>query len=117
MSYIDGFVLAVPTDKKDIYKKVALDASKVFKDHGALKVVEAWGDDVPEGKLTSFPLAVKLEPNETVVFSWIVWPDRATRDKGMKKSEDDPRMQMAPDAMPFDGKRMIFGGFETLIDE
>ena len=116
MFYVDGFVLAVPTENKSAYTKVAQDAAAVFKEHGALKVVETWGDDVPDGKVTSFPMAVKREPHETVVFSWIVWPDRKARDEGMKKSMEDPRMKMEPSSMPFDGQRMIFGGFETIVD-
>ncbi|MES2674728.1 MAG: DUF1428 domain-containing protein [Pseudomonadota bacterium] len=117
MSYVDGFVLAVPTANKDAYTKVALTAAAVFKKNGALKVVECWGDDVPEGKLTSFPMAVKCEPNETVVFSWIIWPTREARDQGMEKSMADPSMQPNQENMPFDGKRMIFGGFEMIVDE
>ena len=116
MFYVDGFVLAVPTENKSAYTKVAQDAAAVFKEHGALKVVETWGDDVPDGKVTSFPMAVKREPYETVVFSWIVWPDRKARDEGMKKSMEDPRMKMEPSSMPFDGQRMIFGGFEAIVD-
>lgn len=117
MFYVDGYVLAVPTANKEAYKKVALIASAVFKENGALKVVECWGDDVPEGKLTSFPMAVKCEPNETVVFSWIIWPTRKIREQGMEKTMADPRMQPGTTPMPFDGKRMIFGGFEMLVDE
>ncbi|MEZ5893053.1 MAG: DUF1428 domain-containing protein [Parvularculaceae bacterium] len=115
MTYVDGYVLAVKTAKKAGYIKMALDAWPVFKDHGAMRMVENWGDDVPEGKLTSFPMAVKLEPDETVVFSWIIWPSKAARDEGMKKVMEDPRM-VPPADMPFDGKRMIFGGFETFVD-
>ena len=115
MSYVDGFVVAVPTEKKEAYKKLALEAAAIFKEYGALNVVECWGDDVPEGKLTSFPMAVKLEANETVVFSWVVWPDRDTRKSGMEKFMADPRMQASD--MPFDGKRMIYGGFEVIVDE
>ncbi|HWV15009.1 MAG TPA: DUF1428 domain-containing protein [Cellvibrio sp.] len=117
MNYVDGFLLAVPTAKKEIYLKVALDAAAVFKDYGALSVVECWGEDVPEGKLTSFPMAVKLQPDETVVFSWITWPDKKTRDVGMKKTMEDPRMNMDPASMPFDGARMIFGGFDVIVDQ
>jgi uncharacterized protein YbaA (DUF1428 family) len=80
-----------------------------------LTVVECWGDDVPEGKLTSFPMAVQRKADETVVFSWIAWPDRAARDEGMKNAMADPRLQTAGSAMPFDGKRMIYGGFETIL--
>lgn len=117
MSYVDGFVVAVPTANKEAYKKVALVAAAVFKEYGALNVVECWGDDIPEGKVTSFPMAVKLEPNESVVFSWITWPTRSARDSGMEKSMADPRLNQNPEAMPFDGKRMIFGGFEAFIDQ
>jgi uncharacterized protein YbaA (DUF1428 family) len=116
MTYVDGFVVAVPTANREVYRKHADLAAQVFKEHGATHVVEAWGDDVPEGKLTSFPMAVKLEKDETVVFSWIVWPSRAARDAGMKKSMDDPRLKPEANAMPFDGKRMIFGGFEVIVD-
>jgi uncharacterized protein YbaA (DUF1428 family) len=85
----------------------------LFKECGALKVVECWGDDVPEGKLTSFPMAVKCEENETVVFSWIVWPSREVRDRGNQMAMADPRMQQE---MPFDGKRLIYGGFEIIVE-
>ncbi len=117
MSYVDGYVLAVPTENKDAYKKMALEVSAVFKEYGALKVVECWGDDVPEGKLTSFPMAVKREPNETVVFSWVIWPNREIRDEGAKKAMADPRMKPGEKPMSFDGKRMIYGGFEVIVDE
>jgi uncharacterized protein YbaA (DUF1428 family) len=115
MAYVDGYVLAVPTANRAAYQKLAEDAAIVFKEYGALKVVECWGDDVPDGKLTSFPMAVKREENETVVFSWIVWPSREARDEGNQKAMADPRMQPAGE-MPFDGKRMIFGGFETIVE-
>ena len=115
MNYVDGFVLAVPTANKDTYRRVAETASKVFKENGALSVVECWGDDVPEGKLTSFPMAVQRKDDETVVFSWITWPSKAVRDEGMKKSGDDPRMREFMNPMPFDGKRMIFGGFQVIV--
>jgi uncharacterized protein YbaA (DUF1428 family) len=115
MTYIDGFVLAVPTASREIYQKFAADAAVIFKECGALKLVECWGDDVPDGKLTSFPMAVKCGEDESVVFSWIVWPSRAARDEGNQKVMSDPRMQ-SMEKMPFDGKRMIFGGFETIVD-
>lgn len=114
MNYVDGFVLAVPTANRDRYRKLAEMAAQVFKDHGALEVVECWGDDVPEGKVTSFSMAVQRKPEESVVFSWITWPSRAVRDEGMKKSMADPRMQPGSD-MPFDGQRMIFGGFQIIV--
>jgi uncharacterized protein YbaA (DUF1428 family) len=113
--YVDGYVLAVPTAKREAYRELARTAAAVFKDHGALNVVECWGEDVPEGKVTSFPMAVKAERDETVVFSWITWPSRAARDEGMRKAMEDPRMDHDPAAMPFDGKRMIFGGFEAIV--
>ncbi|TFY96316.1 DUF1428 domain-containing protein [Ramlibacter humi] len=115
MSYIDGFVAAVPTANRDAYLKQAKLAAEVFKQNGATEVVECWGDDVPEGKLTSFSMAVKREPNETVIFSWIHWPDKKTRDAGMKKSMEDPRLQPSVNPMPFDGKRLIYGGFEVIL--
>ncbi len=111
--YIDGFVVPVPTQQRETYRQVATNAARVFRQHGALSVVECWGDDVPEGKLTSFPLAVKCQADETVVFSWIVWPDKPTRDRGMAAVMADPDI---PKQMPFDGKRMIFGGFTVLVD-
>jgi uncharacterized protein YbaA (DUF1428 family) len=117
MSYVDGFLVPVPVDKKDAYRKLATQAASVFKEHGATHVVECWGDDVPDGKVTDFKRAVKAEADENVVFSWIVWPSKEARDAGNKKVMADPRMQ--PDAiteMPFDGKRMVFGGFELLMD-
>lgn len=116
MSYVDGFVIPVPKAKREAYRKVAEMAAPIFKEHGALKVVECWGDDVPEGKITSFPMAVKTTADETVVFSWIVWPSKAARDAGNAKVMADPRMQEPPDGMPFDGKRLIMAGFEVMVD-
>ncbi|MCY7318133.1 MAG: DUF1428 domain-containing protein [Ramlibacter sp.] len=113
MTYVDGFVVAVPTDKRAAYLKHAQAAAVVFKEYGALTVVECWGDDVPDGKLTSFPMAVQRKDGETVVFSWITWPSRSIRDQGMKKAMEDPRLTGVE--MPFDGKRMIYGGFEMLL--
>lgn len=115
MTYVDGYVLAVPTANRAAYQKLAEDVAILFKEYGALKVVECWGDDVPEGKLTSFPMAVKCEENETVVFSWIVWPSREVRDRGNQQVMADPRMQSSKE-MPFDGKRLIYGGFETIVE-
>ncbi len=116
MTYVDGFVIPVPRANKDAYRKMAAEVAPIFKEHGALKVVECWGDDVPAGVVTSFPMAVQCKDDEVVVFSWIVWPSKAVRDAGNEKVMADPRMQ--PPATPvFDGKRMIFGGFETLLDE
>ncbi|MES2631501.1 MAG: DUF1428 domain-containing protein [Pseudomonadota bacterium] len=116
MNYVDGFVIAVPTAKKDSYLQHAEVAAQVFKDLGALEIVECWGDDVPEGKVTSFAMAVNRNDDETVVLSWISWPSKAVRDDGMKKFMDDPRMKDMKD-MPFDGQRMIFGGFQVILEK
>ena len=116
MNYIDGIVLAVPKENKEAYIKHAKMTAEIFKDHGALSIVECWGDDIPEGKLTSFPTAVKCEANETVCFSWITWPSKEARDEAMKKIRQDPRMILEGNPIPFDGKRMIFGGFEVVLN-
>jgi uncharacterized protein YbaA (DUF1428 family) len=116
MTYVDGFVVAVPTANRELYRRHAQSAAAVFKEYGALSVVECWGDDVPEGKLTSFPLAVKRKDDETVVFSWVTWPSRQTRDAGMQKVMADPRLQPDRNPMPFDGQRLIYGGFEVIVD-
>ena len=116
MHYIDGFVVAVPDAQRDTYIRYATEVAAQFKEFGALRVVECWGDDVPEGKLTSFPMAVKREPGESVVFAWIAWPDKATRDAAHHKMAADPRTQHNMDSMPFDGKRMIYGGFQMVVD-
>lgn len=115
MNYIDGFVAAVPTAKRETYREHAAKAAVVFKEYGASSVVETWGDDVPEGKLTSFPMAVKREADETVVFSWITWPSRAVRDTAWPKVMADARLQPDSNPMPFDGKRMIYGGFQVIV--
>ncbi len=116
MNYVDGFVAAVPSANREKYLKHASEAVIVFKEYGALRVVECWGSDVPEGKLTSFPMAVKCQPEETVVFSWIEWPSKKVRDEGWKKMMEDPRMKPDVNPMPFDGKRMIYGGFEMILN-
>ena len=116
MFYVDGYLIPVPTAKREVYRQLAESMAALFKEHGALTVVECWGDDVPEGKLTSFSMAVKRADDETVVFSWITWPSRAARDAGMKKVMADPRMQPGSAPMPFDGKRMIFGGFQAIVN-
>jgi uncharacterized protein YbaA (DUF1428 family) len=117
MNYVDGFVAPVPTANREAYIEHAAKFAGLFKDHGALAVTECWGDDVPEGKLTSFPLAVKCEAGETVVFSWIVWPSRAVRDAAWAKLMADPRMQPGAVAAPFDGKRLIYGGFSAIVQQ
>jgi uncharacterized protein YbaA (DUF1428 family) len=113
MTYVDGFVIPVPTAKKEAYRKLAEMAAVVFKDHGALTLVECWGDDLPQGKVNCFNSAVLREPEEGVVFAWITWPSKAVRDAGMAKVMEDSRMN--PQDIPFDGKRMIFGGFEVIV--
>jgi len=115
MSYVDGFLVPVPTGKKDAYVKMAAKAGEVFKKSGAIRTVECWGDDLKDGKVTDFKMAVKAEAGENVVFSWIEWPSKAARDAGMKKAMEDPMMQPGGE-MPFDGMRMIFGGFDVLLD-
>jgi uncharacterized protein YbaA (DUF1428 family) len=116
MTYVDGFVAAVPNANKNAFIKHATESAALFKEHGALKIVECWGDDVPDGKLTSFPMAVKKEADETVVFSWVVWPSKAVRDAGWAKMMEDERMQPGKNPMPFDGKRIIYGGFEMVLE-
>jgi uncharacterized protein YbaA (DUF1428 family) len=113
-SYIDGFIIPVRKDNKDAYLKMAQMAAEVWKDHGAIDIIECWGDDVPDGKLTSFPMAVKLEPDEVVVFSWVTWPSKEARDAGNEKVMADPRMNPENMEMQFDGKRLIYGGFTLL---
>jgi len=114
MSYIDGFVIAVPVANRDKFITHARTFDAIFLEVGATRVMECWGEDVPEGKLTDFRRAVQATDDEAVVFSWIEWPDKATRDAGMEKFMKDPRMDAASDC-PFDGKRMIFGGFAAVV--
>ncbi|MBD9369697.1 DUF1428 domain-containing protein [Xanthomonas sp. XNM01] len=118
MAYIDGFVLAVPTANKQKFIDHARLGDSVFMEFGATRVVECWADDVPDGTLTDFRKAVQATADETVVFSWIEWPDKATRDAGMQKMMDgnDPRMDPEKNPMPFDGKRMIYGGFRPVME-
>jgi uncharacterized protein YbaA (DUF1428 family) len=115
MSYIDGFVIAVPDDQRDAFIAHARRFDGLFLEYGATRLTECWADDVPDGKVTDFRRAVQAAAGESVVFSWIEWPDKATRDAGMKQFMDDPRTDGAGD-MPFDGKRMIFGGFIPVVD-
>ncbi len=116
MSYIDGFIIAVPTAHKEKFTAYARELDPIFLELGATRIVEGWGDEVPDGQVTDFRRAVKATEDETVVFSWVEWPDKATRDAGMKKMMDDPRMDPANSPMPFDGKRMVFGGFVPVVD-
>lgn len=115
MSYIDGFVIPVPLEKKQAYIEMAHTAQAVYLEYGALRIVESWGDDLPKGKVNDFHTAVVAEGTEGVVFSWIEWPDKATRDAANKKIMADPRMQPTGE-LPFSGARIIYGGFQTLLD-
>ncbi|OWU86457.1 RNA signal recognition particle 4.5S RNA [Oceanicola sp. 22II-s10i] len=113
MSYVSAFVAAVPESNKDAYVEAAREAWKLFSEYGALGVHECWEDDVPDGKVTSFPMAVKREPGEKIVVSWIIWPDKATYERCIASTETDERW--AQMAMPFDGKRMIYGTFTPIF--
>ncbi len=117
MTYVEGFVVAVPAANKDAYKKHAAEAVPLFKDFGVTRHVEAWADDVPDGKVTDFKGAVKAEEGEAVVFSWFEYPDKATRDAANERMMTDPRMKEMGESMPFDGKRMIVGGFAPIVEE
>jgi uncharacterized protein YbaA (DUF1428 family) len=117
MSYVDGFVAAVPAANKEAYRKHAAEAAPLFKEFGATRMVETWGDDVPDGKVTDFKGAVKAKDDEVVVFGWMEYPSKEARDAANEKMRSDPRMKEMGAAMPFDGMRMIFGGFTPIIDE
>jgi uncharacterized protein YbaA (DUF1428 family) len=115
MSYVDGFVCAVPETAKETYRAYALRAAEKFKAHGALQVCENWADDVPDGKLTSFPMAVKKQEGEAVVFSWTVWPSKDVRNAAWEKLMKDPEFDSKTNPMPLDGARLIYGGFEQIV--
>jgi uncharacterized protein YbaA (DUF1428 family) len=116
MTYVDLAVYAVPTERKAEFISHSEVMAPVFTKHGALAAVDCWGDDIPEGEITSLPMAVKCEKNETVCFSWITWPDKAARDAGMAKAMEDMQNMSGNSPMPFDGKRMIFGGFQAIVE-
>ena len=118
MAYIDGFVIPLPRDKVGAYKEMAAKCGQIWREHGALRFVECIGDDVKPGKLTSFPQSVMLNDDEVVVFSWIEYASRSARDAINDKVMSDPRMTelMKPENLPFDGKRMIYGGFESMLE-
>ena len=116
MTYVDVMLAAVPTDAKEKYLEYARSMTDVVKANGALSMVDCWGNDVPDGKVTSLPMAVKTEPGETVVVGWITWPSKETRDAAWKVMMEDPGMSQQKNPMPFDGKRMIFGGFEVISE-
>lgn len=115
MTYVDGCVFAVPKANKEAYIEFAKRGGSIFKEYGALSIVECWGDDIPDGEVTSFPMAVQCKEDEVVCFSWITWPSREFRNEAMQKLFEDPRMVDENSQMPFDGKRLIYGGFEVLI--
>lgn len=115
MAYVDGFVIAVPTANKQKFIDHARQFDPVFVEFGATRIYECWGDDVPAGKQTDFQRAVQARDDETVVFSWVEWPDKATRDAAMKRMMEDPRFDPKENPMPFDGARMIFGGFQPVV--
>jgi uncharacterized protein YbaA (DUF1428 family) len=117
MTYVQGFVVAVPAANKEAYRKHAAEAAPIFREFGATRIVEAWGDDVPDGKLTDFNGAVQATPDEVVVFSWLEFPDKAVADAANEKMMSDPRMKEMGASMPFDGKRMIYGGFASLAQQ
>jgi uncharacterized protein YbaA (DUF1428 family) len=117
MTYVEGFVVAVPTANKEAYRKHAADAAPLFREFGVARMVEAWGDDVPDGKVNDLKGAVQAKADETVVFSWFEYPDKATRDAANEKMMSDPRMAAMGGDMPFDGKRMIIGGFDSIVDD
>lgn len=116
MTYITVAVYAVPTANKDVFIQHAKKIAPLFTKHGALSAVDCWGDDVPEGEVTSFPMAVKCEPGETVAYSHVIWPDKATHDANMEKVMGDMQAQSDGNPMPFDGNRMIFASFETVAE-
>jgi uncharacterized protein YbaA (DUF1428 family) len=118
MIYIDGFLIPIPAGStEDAFRTFAERTASIFRDHGATRVVEGWADDVPRGKVTDFHRAVQAQDGETVVFAWIEWPDKATRDAGMDEVREDPRMRPDGGPMPLDGPRMIFGGFRAIVDQ
>ena len=114
--YVDGFVVAVPHENREAYRAMAQKAAGIFTEFGATRVVEAWGDDVPEGQVTDYQRAVKAEAGEGIIYSWVEWPDKEARNKGWEKMMSDPDMKPPEDGMPFDGKRMFWGGFAPLVD-
>jgi uncharacterized protein YbaA (DUF1428 family) len=116
MSYIDGYLVPVSNGNRESYRAMAAKAAPLFLEHGAQRVVEAWGNDLPRGKTTDFFMAVKANDDENVVLSWVIWPSKEVRDKGWEAIMADERMKPEGD-MPFDGKRMFWGGFEPLVDE
>ncbi|NUO53836.1 MAG: DUF1428 domain-containing protein [Polyangiaceae bacterium] len=116
LGYVGGYLVAAPNSKKDAYRELAANRAKIFRDHGATRLVEAWADDVPDGRVTDYRSAVRAKADESVVFAWVEWASKEARQAGMKKAFQDPRMVRPDDAQLFDGRRMIIGGFTPLID-
>jgi uncharacterized protein YbaA (DUF1428 family) len=116
MQYVEGFVVAVPAGNKESYRRHAAEAAPLFKEFGATRMVECWGDDVPDGRLTDFRRAVQAKDDEVLVFSWIECPSKEVRDAANARIRTDPRVEVMGDQMPFDGRRMIFGGFAPILD-
>jgi len=114
--YTDGFIVPVPENNREAYREMAAKAATVFREYGATRVIEAWGDDVPDGKVTDYRRATKAEQGENIVYSWIEWPSKEVRDDAWEKVMKDERMQPDPNNMPFDGKRMFWGGFRPIVD-
>ena len=117
MTYFEGFVAAVPEANKEAYRKHAAEAAPIFREFGVTRHLEAWDSDVPDGKVTDFRKSVDAKPGEKVVFAWFEYPDKAARDAANEKMRNDPRMKTMGEEMPFDGKRMIYGGFEAIVEE
>jgi len=115
MGYVDGFLIPVPTSAREAFIEHAQRGDSVFMKHGATRILECWGDDVKEGKVTDFRRAVQARDDETVVFSWVEWPDKATRDAALSRIMRDPAMDPENNPMPFDGKRLVFGGFTPVV--
>ena len=116
MGYVEGFVAAVPAANKESFRRHAAEAAPLFKEFGATRVVECWGDDVPDGKLTDFRRAVQAKADEVVVFSWIEYPSKEICNAAHERKRSDPRMKAMGETTPFDGKRMVFGGFAPVLD-
>jgi len=116
MAFVDGFIAAVPNDKREDFISHARKFGEIIRDFGALKVVDCLAADIPDGKVTSFPLAVQCKEDEIISFSWVIWPDKATRDAAWEKMQNDPRFDPSENPMPFDGKRLIYGGFDMVCE-
>lgn len=116
MPYVDGYVAAVPTASREAYRDYSARIADLFRAHGATRVVDCWGDEVPEGTLTSFPKAVQRKEDETVIFGWVEWPSREARAAAWDKLMAAPEMDLSRNPLPFDGRRMIYGAFETIVD-